>query len=241
MNTQLDMQKMGEALDDLEAAADDFSIALTQDNQVRINYKGKVHEYAEAIFKAVKANEMTAQEGARRASHTRNEIMAAARNQTSALGRSIAEFNKEHGKAHDELLEKYAQQHYRRSFSSLSASQKNDVYLKVIEAAGRTSPTFDSFSAKASFLGRRILALSLLYSAKQVLESPHKSDALKEEVSLILGGLVGGGIGASAARGVFGPARPLFVIGGMLLGSIVGADRAHNYVKKHLEHHHDEH
>ena len=238
MNTQVDMEKLGEALDDVEASGDEFAIVFATDNQYRINYKNTVSAFAEAVFNSVKAGEITAQEGARLASRTRNEMMAAARNQTSALGRSIAEFQKEHGKSTDELLNQYAEQHYRRKFSLLSAAQKNDVYLKVIEASGRPNPNFNRFYEVASFLGRRIVALSLLYSAKQVLESPHKADALKEELSLLLGGYAGGEIGAYyvAILIATGPARPVFIFGGMLLGGLIGADGAHRYVKKYLEH-----
>jgi len=235
MNSHESRQKLGEELDALEAAADKFAVVFTQDYSLRVAYKQQVHEMAEAIFQAVERGEVTAESGARYAASVRNQIMAAVRRETSSLGRSLAEYHKEHGRAIYELLENYSQRKFGRPFRTLSTLQQHEVNLEVIRASGRTNAGVDRGLAKASRIGRGVLGLSLVFSFQNVRRSGYDVGVLLDEIGTHVGGGIGGAVGGVAARVLIGPAAPAFVIAGMFLGSFIAAEAAHRYIKSHLE------
>ena len=235
MNTPNPQQKLEDVLNDLEDIAADFAFAFTQDNRTREAYKSTVREFSQAIRNSVRSGEKSAESAAHYAAQVRNKVMAAAREETSLLGKSIAEFLKEEAKSIEELLEHYSSKMHGKRFSSLMAHERHGVHLEIIEASGRTRSAVDKWAPKASQLGKGIIAFSLAHSAANVLRSRHQADTLAEEISTLVGGFGGAELGALAARRLTGPAAPVFIIAGMFLGGIVGTQAAHNYVKPYLD------
>jgi hypothetical protein len=234
INTQGSLNKLGDRLNDLEDSADEFSIVAIQDHAVRFVYKSKIHQLAESIFNSVKSGEMTAESGANHGEYLRNRILEAARQETTLLCRSLAEYVKEHGVKNYEVLERYARQDHGKYFSDLTSNQRHDVYLKVIASAEQTKTKFENWSAKTAFLARGVLAFALAHSTKFILESRTRTDALIDEATTTFSAILGVGAGKDAARLIAGPGAPIFVGAGIFLGSMVSADKAYRYFERNL-------
>jgi hypothetical protein len=234
-SNQNDINSLNDSLDDFEATAQEFAQICFRDEAARNRYSRLISEMSSEIVQKVKSGEISAVEGAQIANGRRNRIMNSIRNESSLLGKHVAEHIKHHGRFMDDLHESYSYKRYSKPFDHLTPSERYQVHMDQILASGRSNAVIDGRIAKLTHLSRGIEALSLAYSIKKISESENKERAFLIEVGTLLAGLGGGEAAAYAASLVFGPGAPIFVGAGMFLGSIIAADAAHSYMTSHMD------
>lgn len=212
-----------EAIDAMQAEATNFGYRFINDSRVRANYMSTIRQYSAEIRGAIARGEMTAQEGAEAASAMRNHILDAARLKTSDIGRAAAVNLKAQGLTLPQLLEKYAQSMFKKSFSALSDVQKEQVYLSIVESSGKARPAVNLKTQRLGRLGRGLMVISIGIAVYNISTAEDKLDAAGREGAGIGGGILGGALGGAAAGAMFGPGAVVAVPVGVFIGGIAGA------------------
>ena len=215
--------ELDRALELLRVEALNFGNRFIRDAQVRSGYLAETERLAREIRVEVAAGRITPSEGAAIANATRNDIMEAARLRSSDLGRAQAEALKKTGKTLPELQELYAKKLFGRSFDNLAQSQKNRVFLEIIDASGRPRPQVNAKVARLGKLGRGLFVLSIGISIYNVATAEDKADATAREGVGFAGGALGGAAGGGAAGLICGPGAPVCVTIGVFVGGALGA------------------
>jgi LysM repeat protein len=230
---------LDDALHALEATALNAGAALINDAGVRANYVRRIKEMADQIRLDVSNGVASAEEGARFANQLRNGILEEARAQSSSVGRAVAESMKSSGQTLEQGIEKAVGKLFPgRTFAELSTSQRRQVFMEIIEAAGRSRPAVTSSIPRWRLMGKGCLLFTAAVATYNIWTAENKVKAgLKE--GLVLGGGAAGGALAGAATGlVCGPGAPicstaLFVVGG-IMGAMAG-DAAGNLLDEELD------
>lgn len=137
VNDQLVSDQHAEhAIRQMEVQAVNFGYRFGNDIHVRQEYMRKTRESAENLRAAYKNGDISAREAARAANEMRNEIMDFARTNSSDLGRAKARALKAKGLDLDQLVERYAQRRFSRSFDSLSDNHRNHRGQALLEKNG---------------------------------------------------------------------------------------------------------
>lgn len=201
-----------------------FSYRGIQIEDVRTDYLKTIKFASDEFIELVKSGKITPEEGALRANKLRNVIFEMSRRKDFDLGRSLAEYYKPEAKPFEWFLDRYSQQRYSLSFSSLtSQAQKNDVFLDVIMAAGRDNKDVTELTKKLGKAGKVCLVASLAISVYNVATAEDKTNAVGREGSSILGGIAGGAAGGAATGLICGPGAPVCSAIGIFVGGAVGA------------------
>lgn len=229
-NPELDL-----ALQMLEAEAANFARIFIQDSNVRFNYMKQTRAMSAEIRALHDVGKITASEGARRAVDLRNLILDAGRLKSSSIGRAEAVKTKARGKTLGELLTKYSNDKFKKPFLKLNTQQQHQVYLEIIDAAGRPNPKYNAIATKMSKLGKGFAVLTFGIAVYNITTAEDKTEAALKEGATIGGGIVGG-MAAGAATGlVCGPGAPIcsgvLVFVGGALGAL-GVDLAFDWFSK---------
>lgn len=166
---------------------------------------------------------MSAEEAARQVQFIRNEILAAQRLQSSDIGRAKAVSLKKTGLTLDELLNKYAQQKFKKPFAGLTAYEKNVVQLEIIESSGRPRQAVTAAAQRYSALGRALLVVTVGVAVYNIATAEDKVQAVAHEGAVIGGGFAGGAAGGAIAGLACGPGAPVCVTVGVFVGGALGA------------------
>jgi len=218
------------ALSLFQTEAVNFAVRFIPDHAVRQEYIRKTREMANAILDDVRKGTVTAEEGQRLANQLRNEIMETARGASSDVGRAWAQSLKAQGRTLAELQERYAAQLFKRGFETLGEAERNQVFLAIIDASGRSRPSVVIVSARLARLSRGLLFVT---AAIAVFEVAIADDPQKEAIrqgTVVGAGLAGGALAGAAATGLLcGPGAPVCVglivfVGGGL--AAFGAEKA---------------
>jgi AAA+ ATPase superfamily predicted ATPase len=153
----------------------------------------------------------------------RNQILEAQRLRSSDIGNAKAVQLKKIGLTLSELTEKYSQLKFGKSFTNLSAVNKNKVYLEIIESAGRQRPSVNVAAMKYSKLGRGLLIVTLGVAIYNIIVAEDKAKATAREGVIIGGGFAGGAAGGAVAGLSCGPGAPVCVTIGVFVGGALGA------------------
>lgn len=215
--------ELDDALLILEAEAASFARIFIQDSKVRFSYMKQTSTMSAEIRAAYDAGRITASEGAQQANQYRNVILEASRMKSSALGTAKATKLKANGKTLGELLEYYAKKKFSSPFTRLSANQEKEVYLEVIEAAGRSRPKVNAAAVKMSRLGKGFVVLTIGIAVYNIATAENKTEAVIREGATIGGGMLGGAAGGAAAGLLCGPGAPICSGVGIFVGGALGA------------------
>ncbi|MEI8632844.1 hypothetical protein P4S72_14180 [Vibrio sp. PP-XX7] len=109
-----------------------------------------------------------------------------------------------------DLTEKYAQRHFKLSFSELSAVEQDKVYLEIIDSSGRARPSVNAAAARLSRLGRGLLIVTIGIAVYNIATAEDKVRAAEREGAVLGGGFAGGAAGGAVAGLACGPGA-LFV------------------------------
>jgi hypothetical protein len=206
-----------------------FGEKFIKDERVRANYVGQVKAASKEIEAFVSMGEMSAEEGALKVNEMRNSLLEAARLQSSDIGRAVAVVEKATGLTMEKLQAKYADRLFKKSFETLTAAQRDVVFLEIVQAAGRPNPKWTRLAAGLGKAGKGVIIVSFAFAFYNVAMSERPGrEAVKQSVS-IGAGLVGGAVAGLAC----GPGAPLCVSVGALVGGIAfafGADLAFDWL-----------
>jgi hypothetical protein len=211
------------ALLEFETAANNFALRTIRDAPVRLRYKASIEEMSQRIRQTVLDGEATPEAGAQFANSLRNDIMETMRVESSDVGRTVAERMKLQGKTLEELVQKGASENFAKDFTLLSEAERDVVYLKVIESAGRSRPSMNASAVLFGRLGKGFLVLSIGLAVYDIATAEDKVKAVVKEGSSAGVGILGGMAGGAAAGLVCGPGAPVCVTIGVFVGGAIGA------------------
>jgi hypothetical protein len=167
---------------------------------------------ADAILEDVRRGAITAEEAQRLANQLRNEILATARGASSDIGRAWAQSLKAQGKTLVELQERYAAQLFKRGFQTLTETERNQVFLAIVEASGRARPSVLVTSARLARLSRGLLFVTAAIAVFEVSISDDPQKEALRQGTVVGSGLAGGALAGMAATGLLcGPGAPVCV------------------------------
>ncbi len=149
--------------------------------------------------------------------------MEAARMKSSDIGRAHAEKLKAKGLSLRELEQRYAQKLFKKDFSRLTKSQRNRVFLEIIESSGRSRPSVTRAAARYGKVAKGLWVLTIGIAVYNVATAENKAEAAAREVVTAGGGVLGGMAGGAAAGLMCGPGAPVCVTIGVFVGGALGA------------------
>ena len=177
-------------------------------------------EFSNAIRAAYDAGLMSAEEGAKAAHEMRNQIMKLARQRNSQLGRAYSKSLKETGAALDDLANKYALRKFNKAFDELTQGEREQVFLEIMDAAGRPNPRVTKLARRLGKAGRVMWVFTAGVAFYNIYTAEDKARAATREAATLGGGFAGGAAGGAIA-GIW--AGPVGVAIGIAVGGMVGA------------------
>ena len=210
----------------LETTGTNFALRLARMADVRSTYVKQIKEMSNGIREAVKNGELSPKMGAKMAHEMRNKIMEMQRLRDLDLGKSLARQMKSKGLSLDDAISKALKKLKLDDipFEKLSGPQQRQVYLEVVEGAGRSRPSVTGGIPKLRYASRGLWIASLAIAGYSIGTSEHPWWQTGREAANLAGG-VGGGFAGGAAAGAAGGAiaGPPGVVIGAIVGGILGA------------------
>lgn len=213
----------------LQTEANNFGMRFIANKSVRQEYIRKTVEIAKIIKEEVEFGRLTPYEGALEANKLRNSVLDAARLNSSDIGRAEAEALKASGKTLQQLEKHYAEKIFGKAFQELNQTQKNQVWLEVVEASGRPNPGINSKALRLAKVGKGFIVISAAIAVYNITTAEDKSRQTAKEGVTTGAGMLGGMAGGAAAGLACGPGAPVCVTVGVFIGGIaatLGADFA---------------
>lgn len=212
------------ALAALESQAQNFAWRFIKDARARTAYVSRIAAAAAQIRQDVLAGVISARDGARFANEARNVIMEEIRAISSAIGRAGAEAAKATGLTLDEAIEKTVKKLFpEHTFADLTAAQRRQVFMEIIDSSGRSRPAFTNQIPKWSRFGRSLIVVTVAISAYNIWEARNKVRQGAKEGATLLGGAIGGAAANASAGFLCGPGAPVCVTALFIIGGVAGA------------------
>lgn len=184
-----DRDQLETSLSQMEAAASIFAQRFIKDGKARHNYIQQTRTLSQEYRTLVTTGSISAKEAAGQVQTIRNEILEAQRLRSSDIGRAKAISLKTNGLALNDLTAKYANNKFGTEFSNLSTSQKNLVYLEIIDSSGRARPSVTLSAKRYTTLGRGLIIVTIGFAVYNIVAAEDKIKATARE-----GVVIGGGI-----------------------------------------------
>lgn len=207
----------------LESETLNFATRFIKDAKVRANYIQQTQRLSREYRAMVAAGTVPPEAAAQQVHALRNQILAAQRLQSSDIGLAKAVGLKKEGLTLLELTEKYARSRFGVAFESLPEASRNQVYLEIIESAGRARPGVNVAATRLGRLGRGLVIVSIGVAVYNVAEAKDKPRAIAREGVVFGGGFAGGAAGGALAGLACGPGAPVCVTIGVFIGGALGA------------------
>lgn len=200
-----------------------FGTRFIKDAQARRKYQELVEKIPNTLRDEVRLNKVPLHQVADRARFLRNSFMSAMRSVSSDIGHAVASSIKKDGRSLDWLLDRKAKNLFHCKFSELqNNSQRQKVFLAVIESSGTVNTTVSDFARYLGKLGKAFIIVSLACAIYQICEAQdHWRAAGQQGTSLATGwmlSMVGGWAGMYC-----GPGAIVCVPLGVFLGGALGA------------------
>jgi hypothetical protein len=221
-------RRLGEALLALDSVVVPFAARIINDQAVREQYRASIRDAVREIIDDVNAGRISAEAGAARAKDLRDVLMDLARQQSSDIGRAMAQNLKSQAPTFEELIAYRARQLFGKVPSALSAEERTAVMRAIIEGAARDRAAVTNALRFMGPAARGAVALTVGLAIYEVYRSPdHAKEAVHQGVLAgagVAGSFLVGAIGTSL---VCGPGAPvcagIFVLVGGI-GFTLGAD-----------------
>lgn len=211
------------ALKHMEDAAAAFGESIIKDPPARADYARKTAAARDELIQLVKAGKITPHEAAKTANAIRNQIMELTRSQLTDFGLALSKEMKAAGRPLDYMQSRKAMELFGRAFEGLSPAQKEQVWMKVVESAGKSHKQVNMAVKLFGQSGRVFLIATLALAVYNVSTADDKPRATAKEGSSLAGGVAGG---ALATMGVMAVAsNPAgWVVGAMMfVGAALGS------------------
>lgn len=214
------------ALKGMEAASTAFAESVIKDPAARADYTRKTAAARQELIQLVKEGKITPHEAAKTANAIRNQIMELTRARLTDFGLALSKDMKATGRPLDYMQSLKAKEMFGRTFESLSAAEKDKVWVKIVESAGKSNPKVNMRVKLYGAAGRVFLVATLALAVYNMTTAEDKPRQASKEGATVAGGLAGG---ALATAGVVALAsNPAgWVVGVMMfVGAAVGATGA---------------
>ena len=175
------------------------------------------------ILNEVESGKISPLQGAEKAQMARNIIMDQIRKITSDIGKADAEKMKLKGKNLDYLENKYALEKFNKPFNSLSETEKNQVWRKIVIKAGAPNNAINLKVRKFGRVGRLLIVFTLTVAVYNIYTADDKANAAEREGVTLGGGFLGGAAGGAVAGLACGPGAPVCSTIGVFIGGVLGA------------------
>jgi regulator of extracellular matrix RemA (YlzA/DUF370 family) len=174
---------------------------ITVDSSVRHQYSTQIRIMSRELTEQVLRHQITWAKAAEEAQIVRNSIMETMRNNSSPIGSALAESIKSQGKTMEVLIEEKTVALFGKdtTHAQLSAIQRDQVYAKIVESAGKSNPKINRLMMRLTHAGRALIILSVAYSVWEIATAEDKVTAVKREVVVTGAGLSGSIVGGAAA------------------------------------------
>jgi hypothetical protein len=213
-------QRVRSELEAFEASAISAATWTSLDATGRAQYNRLVKRFSTEIWARYQAGDLSAENAARLAQETRNEIMLIVRARSSPYGRARAESLKARGKNLEDLMDRYSRQAYKRSFYELSSEEQGGVYEAIIRAAGRPNANISIQAQRLGMLGRGLWVVTAVTFIWDVTTARDKVERAIRDSADMAAGIVGSmAVGALAGMWL----GPVGAIIGGLVGGICGS------------------
>jgi len=198
---------------------------LLIDATVRNLYATKIDEMAKELTGQVKSGAITWSDAAKQAQENRNEIMNFLRRRSTPVGRSIAERLKRTGKSLNELIAKNAIEMHGSGvrFETLSTLEKNKIYERIVQSAGRSNVEVTTLTRRLGTAGRGLVVISVALAVYNIAVAENKMQAAGHEAATMGAGIAGGVTGGALAGLACGPGAPVCVTVGAFVGGALAA------------------
>lgn len=174
-----------------------FAHRFINDGRVRQSYINQTRKLSQEYRTRVSSGVISSEEAAKQVQAIRNEILEAQRLRSSDISRAKAINLKRTGRTLDDLIEKYSKEKFDRKFSKLSAFQKNQVYLEIIDSSGKSRPSANAAARRCTALGRGLLVVTVGAAVYNIATAEDKVKATTREGVIIGGGFAGGAAGGA--------------------------------------------
>jgi hypothetical protein len=229
-----------QAIRQMEVAANNVAVRLAKSAGVRAAYVREIKEMSDAMWAAYQGGKLTAAKAAELANQQRNVILEMARANDLDFGRAYAQSLKKTGMELDKVItyvmnEKagFKERFAGKAFSTLTDSQKTEIYEEVIKSAGRNRTAVTQTIPRLRWAARGLWVATAAIAIYNIGTAEDPWWQAGREGANVGGGLLGsiaGGAAMGAAGGVW--AGPIGVGVGVLVGGILGAVLAdHAYVE----------
>ena len=161
MNQVAECNVLESALSQLESTAVNFAYRFINDGKVRLSYIEQTQKLSLEYRERVVTGGMSPSAAAAEVQMIRNEILEAQRLRTSDIGLAKAIKLKKDGLSLNDLSEKYPTDKFGQPFQRLTSSQKNQVYLEIINSSGRPRPSVNAAAQKLTKLGRGLVVVAI--------------------------------------------------------------------------------
>jgi len=195
------------------------------DSNVRLLYSSQIKALSDELRGAAQRGEITWKQAATEANLVRNNVMESLRGKSTPVGRALAESLKREGKTLNTMVAEKTGQLFgpNAKFDDLPIAQKNQVYAKVVESAGKSRPSVNNAMRVTSRAGRGLIVLSLAISVYTVATAEDKVQAAAQEATVAGAGVAGGIAGGALAGLACGPGAPICVGIGAFVGGAMAA------------------
>jgi hypothetical protein len=206
---------------ELQVTAANFASRFIKESPIRAQYIAQTQAFSREMLAKVQTGEISVGEAVKKSQEMRNAIMRTMRGKSSDLGVAFAEFLKKEGKTLAELEIKYSLKEFKKDFASLTDSQRQKVWLTIIEKSGTPQKLATTTAKLMGHAGKGLLALTAVISFYHIAQAEDKVRATAKEASIIGGGMAGSS--ALGAAGLLcGPAAIVCVPLGIFIGGIAG-------------------
>lgn len=213
------------ALRGFETAATGFGTSIIKDPAARADYAKRTAAVRDELLSLVKQGKVTPHEAAKTANAMRNQIMEMTRLRITDLGLSISKELKAQGRSLEYMEDLKAKELFNKPMSALSASEKQTVWVKIVESAGKSNLRVNNMVKIFGQVGKGFLVASLAFAIYNVATTPEEDRPRQaaKEGTIAGGGMAGAALGSIAvAAMVSNPAG--WVVGvSMFVGACVTA------------------
>ena len=226
---------LDEAIGGMQSEAANFAARWIPDARVREGYIAESQRYANELIEAVRSGRLSPQDAAETANLVRNELLETGRLNSSDIGRAVAENIKRHGRTLTDLQDYYARRLFSRTFSELTESQQNQVFLEVVRASGRPNPRVSVAARRLGRVGRGLIFVAIAISVYNIATAEDPGRETAREAVGFGAGFAGSVAGGALAGLACGPGAPVCVAIGVFVGGALfalGADLTFDWLAR---------
>jgi hypothetical protein len=211
------------ALKMMEDAAAAFGESVIKDPAARADYVRKTAAARNELIQLVKEGRITPHEAAKTANAIRNQIMVLTRSELTDFGLALSKELKASGRPLDYMESRKAMEVFGKAFERLSATEKEQVWVSIVESAGKSNKRVNMSVKLFGVSGRVFLVATLAFAVYNVSTAQDKTRAAAKEGSTFAGGVAGGALASLGVAAV--SSNPVgWVVGVMLfVGAAVGS------------------